>query len=137
MIPAGRDWDAAPGATVDALAELRAVAPPGLPQSYFDLLALNDGGEGPLAIQPFSFVLLSASQAAESWRDDWRRGSLPGLFEIVSNGAGEAIAFDLARPDRVVMFDTCNGDLDESVVELAPDLQRFLEHVGLEGVGPT
>lgn len=112
MIPAGRDWDAAPGATVDAL-------------------------EGPLAIQPFSFVLWSASQAAESWRDDWRRGSLPGLFEIGSNGAGEAIAFDLARPDRVVMFDNCNGDLDESVVELAPDLQRFLEHVGLEGVGPT
>ena len=137
MIAAGRDWTGEAGATPEALAGLRVEAPTGLPEAYFELLALNDGGEGPLAIQPYYFVLWSAAEAAEAWRDHARAADFPGLFQFGSNGAGEAIAFDLARPGRVVMYDMANSNLDESVVELAPDLARFLAHVGLEGADET
>ena len=51
----GREWRKAEGASQEAIALLKSVAPVDLPESYFSLLSFSNGGEGPLAVQPLWF----------------------------------------------------------------------------------
>ena len=134
MIPAGREWTGGTGASAEALAALRFAAPPKLPTAYFDLLAFSNGGEAPLAVQPYWFVLYPAAEAQGIWESSEYAEHFPGLFVFGSNGGGEAIAFDLATTaSRVVFFDMTNIDMEESVVELAPSMADFIALIGLDG----
>jgi hypothetical protein len=133
VIPPDRDWERAPGASADALKALRLAAPSHLPRAFFDFLAWSDGGQGPLAVQPLWFMLYPASETLGIWQRGEYAEHFPGLFVFGSNGAGEAIAFDLAcDAPRVVYFDMTNVDLEESVVEIAPSMTDFLALIGLE-----
>ena len=51
-----RDWFSKPPASEDELAEIRQALPSTLPPVYFDLLAETNGGEGPLPVNPTTFV---------------------------------------------------------------------------------
>lgn len=124
-----RPWYAAEGASTEAIADLKSVAPAGLPESYFVFLAASNGGEGPLAVQPLWLQLLPAEEAAQVERNGAFREDFAGLFVIGSNGAGEGIAFDLRQkaPFPVVAFDMSISDMGSSVKPVAPTFDAAMD----------
>jgi hypothetical protein len=135
MIPADREWHRIEGAPPEELEGLRSFTPPGLPETYYDLLGFSNGGEGPFGIQPCWFVLYTAEEAATAWTGGVYAEFFPDLFVFGSNGANEAFAFDLkADGVRIVYFDTMNIDLAESVVELATSMEDFIRLIGVDEV---
>lgn len=69
MIPAKRKWFGREPASVEAIGALRDAAGAALPPEYLQLLAFSNGGEGPLAVQPWNFCLDSAEEAAKYRRE--------------------------------------------------------------------
>lgn len=131
----GREWRKNDGASEATIEKLGIVSPFVLPQPYLALLAFSNGGEGELPVQPWWFVLDSAEDVIETEQGGTFKEFFPEFFVIGSNGAGEAIAFDLrssgSRP--IVAFDMINTNLDESVLPIAPDFDAFVEMIGLSG----
>lgn len=113
----GREWHKADGASPAALAQLRAVAPVKLPESYFSLLSFSNGGEGPLAVQPFQLCLYPAEEVVQIEQDGDFKEFFDNFLVIGGNGGGEAVVFDLRKdePYPLVAFDMTNIDLSESV----------------------
>lgn len=127
-----KDWHKAEGAGEVTLAQLRQIAPAGIPESYFSLLTFSNGGEGPLQVQPLWFQLNTAEEAIRAELEGDYREFFPGLFVIGSNGGGEAIAFDTrgGEPYPLVMFDMTNVDLGESIRPIAADFESMIELIG-------
>lgn len=130
----GREWHKAEGATAEALAALKALAPANLPDSYYSLLSFSNGGEGPLAVQPLWLCLYPAEEVVEIVRSGSFREFFGKLFVIGGNGGGEGIAFDLSEVGNcpLVMFDMTNTDLSESIKQIAPSFDAALELIGRE-----
>lgn len=128
----GREWRKAEGASQEAIALLKSVAPVDLPESYFSLLSFSNGGKGPLAVQPLWFCLYPAEEVAQIERDGTFRDFFEKLFVIGGNGGGEAVAFDLreSAPYPLVAFDMTNINLAESVWMIAPSFDVALELIG-------
>lgn len=128
----GREWHKVDGASADAIAALKSVAPVALPESYYALLSFSNGGEGPLAVQPLWFCLYPAEEAAQIERDGIFREFFEGLFVIGGNGGGEALAFDLreTEPYPLVTFDMTNINLSESVRPIATSFDAAMELIG-------
>jgi hypothetical protein len=105
-----------------------------LPTEYLQLLTFSNGGEGPLAVQPWNFCLDSAEEAAKYWCERTFEEFFPGFFVFGGNGAGELLALDLrgSAPWPVVAIDSGNCDLGESVLRVAQDFGTFLSLVGVE-----
>jgi hypothetical protein len=134
MIPADRVWYKFPGASREALQELRANVGVELPDEYYDLLAFSNGGEGPLSVSPYNFCLDSAEDATKYKVTKSYEEFFPGFFVFGGNGGGEYIAFDLrgSKPWPVVAIDMTNINLSESVQLIAIDFPSFLALVGME-----
>ncbi|TPN79531.1 SMI1/KNR4 family protein [Mesorhizobium sp. CU2] len=130
-----REWRKNDGASEAAIGKLWGVSPMVLPQSYFSFLVLSNGGEGPLPVQPWWFVLDPAEEVIETVQAGRFKEFFPGLFVIGGNGAGQAIAFDLRSDGScpVVAFDMTNSNFDESVLPIAPDFDTLIEMIGLSG----
>lgn len=128
----GREWHKVGGASSQAIAVLKSIAPADLPESYYSLLSFSNGGEGPLAVQPLWLCLYSAEEAAQIERDGSFKEIFEGLFVIGGNGGGEAVAFDLreSEPYPLVAFDMTNIDLPESVQPIAPSFEAALKLIG-------
>ncbi|SEI84881.1 hypothetical protein SAMN05518849_1011103 [Sphingobium sp. AP50] len=129
----GRDWYAVSGAAAEALAQLRMAAPENLPTRYLDLLAFSDGGEGPLAVQPYNLCLDSAMTVAEAINSENNgQADLQGFLIFGSNGGGEYLAFDTRKeaPWPVVVIDMVVGGNSASVI--APDFNVFYDRIGFE-----
>lgn len=117
------------------LTRLKSAVGSGLPQAYLDLLAYSDGGEGPLAVQPYYFALDPGEVAFEAHSTGQHHEFFPGFFIFGSSGGGEFIALDTrggAQPWPVVSIDMTNIDLAESVMPVAATFDAFLELVGHE-----
>lgn len=127
-----RKWHKVDGASADAIAALKSLAPVDLPESYYALLTFSNGGEGPLAVQPLWFQLYPAEEAAQIERDGTFRELFRGLFVIGGNGGGEAVALDLREnaPYPLVAFDMTNVDLEESLRPIAPSFDVALDLIG-------
>ena len=99
-------------------------------ESYFSLLRYSNGGEGPLPVHPLWLCLHPAEQVIENAREGIF--SFPGMFVIGSNGAGEAIAFDLRGTGSppLVHFDMI--DPEESVLTIALTFDIALTLIGRE-----
>jgi len=128
----GRNWFKNEGATEEAISRLSSVAPVPLPQSYLALLRYSNGGEGPLPVDPWNFCLDSAELAADTEEGGKMKQFFPNFFVFGTSGGGDAIALDAsaAAPQPVVQFDMTNIDLAESVRNLAPDFDAFLDLLG-------
>lgn len=125
------EWHRSSGASDDALAALRAVAPPVLPDEYYQLLTFSNGGEGPLPVGPFNFVLDSAEVTADPKQVLFNEQIAPDLFVFGSNGAGGLVAFDLrgnSPPWPIVCFDGIAPE--ESVERIADSLKGFVSLIG-------
>ncbi len=126
-------WHGVSGASQEALARLREVAPQVLPEQYYQLLAFSNGGEGPLEVMPLILVLDSAQCAADPENIAFHEQTLPGLFVFGSNGVGDFMAFDLrgpAPPWPVVWFSAIEPQ--ESIQVIAADFAQFMARVGKE-----
>lgn len=129
----GRDWHTKSGASLEELAQLEESAPANLPSRYLDLLAFGNGGEGPLAVNPFHFQLDPASVVADTIRcGNHGQADLVGFLIIGSNGGGEYIAFDTrgGSPWPIVAIDMVAGR--DSAQVIAPDFDGFFDRIGLE-----
>lgn len=128
-----REWVGSPGASLDAIEQLKAVAPVALPESYYALLSYSNGGEGPLLRPPYNFCLHSAEETIDIERDGTFHEFFPQIFVVGGNGGGEMIGFDLRHPTYpIVAVDMTNTDLDESILLIAPTFDEFIEVIGLE-----
>lgn len=92
-------WRGAPPARGDSLDRLVENAPVPLPASYLALLAITDGGEGDLAVEPGWISLWPSDQVLALNASYAVSEFAPGLFGIGSNGGGELIAFDFSLGD--------------------------------------
>ncbi|HEX4737753.1 MAG TPA: SMI1/KNR4 family protein [Allosphingosinicella sp.] len=128
----GREWHRVECASAAAIAQLKAIAPASLPESYFALLSFSNGGEGPLPVQPLWLCLYPAEEVIEIEQAGTFREFFPGLFVIGGNGGGEAVAFDLreSEPYPIVAFDETNIDLPESVRQIAESFDGALKLIG-------
>ncbi len=132
MIAAERFWRPAPPASEASLARLRKLSPVELPQSYLDLLAFCDGGEGPLPVEPLWFQLDPADVIADAIKHRQHTAGFPGFIVIGSNAGSEYIALDVrgSSPWPVVAIDMTNGKLDESIHPISPSFDSFLALIG-------
>lgn len=129
----GREWMGLDGATAEDLARLQLVAPAPLPQRYLDLLAFSNGGEGPLAVNPYNFCLdPAATVIATLVTSNSDHADLSGFLIIGSNGAGEFIAFDMRRglPWPIVAIDMVAGR--SSAETIAADFDTFYDLIGFQ-----
>ena len=125
-----RTWFAAPAAKAELLEQLRQIAPVDLPDSYFALLAVSDGGEGPLPASPYTLCLDPAAEVIDALRSG-QTGS-DGFLVFGGNGGAEYLAFDLRgqKPWPVVAIDMVAGA--ETTASVAPDFDSFTEMIGRE-----
>ena len=129
-----RAWRAKPGASNEELRALQDGLSIELPASYLALLAQTNGGEGPLAVQPYHFALDEAAYVLGTAQSDRLEEFFPGFLVFGSNGGTAYIALDRrgVPPWPVVAIDMTNIDLQESVLAVAPSFDEFLELVGIE-----
>lgn len=127
-------WFKVDGASPEALSGLRVVAPASLPQTYYDLLAYSNGGEGPLCVQPLWLSLFPAEEVVRLALAGTFRDAFPNLLVIGSNGAGEAVALDLGapQPHPVVAFDLSNGEGAEALQPMADSFDTLLTLIGYD-----
>ena len=81
-----RDWHPLPGASDDMLQRLSETVSVLLPDSYLALLRLTNGGEGPLARQPYNLCLDAAAVVTESAASRLHEQSFPGFLVIGLSG---------------------------------------------------
>ena len=126
----GSQWQGCAGASPEALEALReAVGPTVLPDNFYALLALSNGGEGSLSVRPLSFILDPAEEIARLENEGTLKHFFPDFLVFGGDGAGELFALDIrdaSGPYPVIVFDMTNIDLNESVATIAPDFDQFL-----------
>jgi SMI1 / KNR4 family (SUKH-1) len=129
-----RDWSRRGSAPESEIDHLVSVSPVELPAAYLSLLRVSNGGEGPLAVQPYLVILDNAERVANAIAGADHQEFFPGFVMIGSNGGGEYIALDTrkAAPWPVVAIDMVNIDLDESVLHIAASFDAFLDLLGIE-----
>lgn len=124
-------WRGCPPATGAALDQLRSGAPISLPDEYVSLLAISNGGEGDLGINPGWVSFWPAEHILECNADYKVAEFAPGLFAFGSNGGGELLAFDARSgpPHSVVIVPLIPLELARAV-PVAPDFRSFVSAVG-------
>jgi hypothetical protein len=127
-----RNWSGNPPASEDDILRLVESCRVKPPDEYLALLRFSNGGEGDLALPPLLFVLFDVDEALRTWSDSFYREEFTDFLFFGGNGGLEQIAFDLRRgePYPIVMIDPIAGS--ESAEEIAPDMARFIEAIGLE-----
>lgn len=128
-------WRGKAGATATELADLAAASGWPLPDDDLSFLQVSNGGEGELSVPPLWLVLHDAAFVTQGFRDASARAFFPGLLVIGSNGAGEAIAFELrdGAAAGIVCFDMTNSDLTESVQPVAASVMDLMALVVATG----
>src|SRR3954447_10511778 len=85
-------WDREPPASREAVAQLARTLPT-LPAEYLAFLALSNGGEGDLALEPGWFQLWRTEEVV-ALNDSYEVATfLPGFIGLGSSGGGELLAF--------------------------------------------
>jgi hypothetical protein len=128
-----RGWAGNAGASEADVQRLLANAPEPLPVTLLELLRESDGGEADLGLPPLVFVLDSVAEILQSFTDPFLTEQFSGLLFFGGNGGGERIALDRrggVRPWPVAYLDPIAGL--SSVEQIAPDLDAFVEAIGLE-----
>ena len=126
-----REWSGAAPASASEIRELEDTLGVSLPSEYVELLQLNNGGEGELAISPFWFQLFDVTSAITLARDGSYKAEFPNIFFFGGNGGLESIGFDMRveRPWPIVAID-CIAGLD-SLVTVSASIGDFIEAIGI------
>lgn len=134
MLSADREWASVPGADDDTLKRLMTSSAVELPSEYLAFLRHSNGGEGPLAAQPYYVQIDPADEVAAGLEQRRHDEFFPGFVMIGSNGGGEYIALDVrgSAPWPVVAIDMTNCDIAESVRPIASSFAAFSDLIGKE-----
>lgn len=124
-------WRGCVPAPAGVITSLVAVAPIALPESYVALLAVTNGGEGDLGIEPGWIDLWPAEEVMSANAEYAVAENLPGLFGFGSNGGGELLAFDARRspPWPIVMIPFIPMEVAEAV-QIAQGFDELLLEIG-------
>jgi SMI1/KNR4 family protein SUKH-1 len=125
-------WRGAPLAKPEAIAALVAASPIELPSSYLELLALTNGGEGDLRMEPGWVSLWPAEEVMRNNEQYEVGANIPRFLGFGSNGGGELLAFDArdSQPWPIVMVPFIPME-PHDVVVIARDFNEFLEAIGV------
>lgn len=128
----GRARRSRPPADEAAIASIRQSTSVLLPDEYYAMLRISNGGEGPIDLPSFYFQIFDAELAEQINRDFLRHGLYAGLFVFGSNGGLESLAFDFRNcpPWPIVMFDPVAGP--ESAVVIATNMADFIRAIGID-----
>jgi hypothetical protein len=126
-------WRPAPPAETTVLVALRQAVTVRLPTSYFDQLAVSNGGEGDLAEEPGWISFWPAEKVVELNAGYCVNEQLPGFFGFGSNGGGELLAFDIrgGEPFPIVAVPFIPMDPRESM-QVATSFDELRNLIGKE-----
>jgi hypothetical protein len=124
-----RNWTRSRPATESEIADLVRSVDFDWPAEYLDLLRFSNGGEGELALPAMWLQLYAASTVIEMGNEDFYQSEFPDHLFFASNGGVEMIAFDRSKK-LIVMIDPISGP--ESAVEIAQNMDRFINAIGFE-----
>jgi len=124
-------WRPAPQANEADLAALREKVPVPLPAAYVAQLAVSNGGEGDLGVDPGWIAIWPVQEVVSSNEEYSISEFLPGFFGFGSNGGGELLAFDLrgGEPYPIVTVPFVPMDLQEAV-RIASSFEELREFIG-------
>ena len=131
MIGENKEWYKFDGATDDELSSLVNHVDFELPQKYLELLKFSNGGEGPLSVQPFNFVLDNIEDTISMFSSEHYRNLYHGYFIFGGNGAGELMALKI-RTGEIISFDSTNSDLEEASLFVSKCFDEFVNYIGIE-----
>ena len=131
MIEENKDWYKFEGATDGEINQLINAVDFELPQKYLELLRFSNGGEGPLLVQPFNFVLDSINDAISMLSVEHYQISSPDHFIFGGNGGGELIAINV-KTGESVSIDATNANLEEGSLLVAKCFEDFVKYIGVE-----
>lgn len=124
-------WNRAAPADSEALDRLRASLSLELPDDYIAFLAISNGGEGDLQVEPGWFQLWSAEQIPELNAAYGVEEFLPGFLGIGSDGGDTMFAFDTRGAGRWPIYCVPFIGMDPQSVELiASDFLAFVRLFG-------
>jgi len=126
-----RKWKGAAPASEAEIKALEGVLGVSLPSEYVELLRLNNGGEGELALPPLWFQLFDVKWAMTLAADDSYKAEFPNIFFFGGNGGLESIGFDMRGKDPwpIVAIDRIAG-LD-SLMIISANIGEFIEAIGI------
>ena len=126
-----REWQGSAPASESEIRELENVLGVWLPSEYIELLRLNNGGEGELAVPPLWFQLFDVESVITRASDDFYKTEFPGILFFGGNGGLESIGIDMRaeQPWPIVAID-CIAALD-SLVIISAKMGDFIEAIGV------
>jgi hypothetical protein len=126
-----REWQGSAPASESEIRELENALGVPLPSEYIELLRLNNGGEGELAVPPLWFQLFDVEWTITLASDDFYKTEFPGILFFGGNGGLESIGFDMRakQPWPIVAID-CIAGLD-SLDIISENIGDFIEAIGV------
>lgn len=118
----------------DEIAALKEVAGFPLPSSYIALLQYSNGGEWPIPVSPFSFLLFEVDAVIGNMQGTDFTEVYPDCVPIGGDGMSEYVALDFSEdgPPRVVAIDAMEDDRSEALYPVANSFEAFLALIGQE-----
>lgn len=118
-------------ASDEELGELAEVSGQILPETYLSLLKYSNGGEWPIAVEPFEFMLFDVRTVIGNLIGTDFTEVFPDCVPIGGDGMSEYVALDFAtKPVRVVAIDATDEDPEASLYPVAATFEEFVAFIG-------
>ncbi|HBH89511.1 SMI1/KNR4 family protein [Ponticaulis sp.] len=103
-----------------------------LPENYKALLKYSHGGEWPIPVAPYDFVMFEVDTVIGNLTATDFAEAFPGLLPIGGDGMSDYIALDFTGGGaaKVVGVDAVESAPEDAVYPIAETLEAFLEMVG-------
>jgi hypothetical protein len=124
-------WQGSASASETEIREVENVLGISLPSEYVELLLLNNGGEGELALSPLWFQLFDIESVLTQAADDFYKTEFPGILFFGGNGGLESIGFDMrAKQPWPILAVDCIAGL-ESLETISKNIGDFIKAIGV------
>lgn len=123
-----------PPATDEDIETLKSVSPHELPPVYLALLKYTNGGEWPISMAPFTFVMFETNVVVGNLTGTDFGEVYPHCVPIGGDGMSEYIALDFSEPGppRVVAIDATEEDQSSALYPVTNTLEEFIREIGKE-----
>lgn len=105
-----------------------------VPPVYALLLRYSNGGEWPIDLEPFTFVMFDVDTIITNLTGTDFTEAYPGFLPIGGDGMSEYIALDLNLEDeagpRVVAIDALEENPETAIYPVADTVEAFAAHIG-------